>query len=150
MTKTNQVGAVRTVQSRDSATSILRKLGVKARDYNFFIETNGYLFAVDVAGAQEHLKKLADNAAEAGVVRAPKVEEKTEEKAPAAKAVETKKPGRNSDPSNVSNTARTLIREGKTNAEVFAVLQENFGLDAKKSGYPAWYRHQMRKNGEKV
>ena len=166
VTKTTQADAVRFVKTRDSATSILRKLGIQAHDCNFFIEkTSDGQLAVQVAKAQMHLKQLAGNAAEAGVVRAPKVEQKPEAKivldlmgdgkmevvkAEAAKTTEPKRPGRKSDPSSVSNTVRTMIREGKTNAEIWEVLKNDFALDDKKRGYPAWYRHQLRKNGEKV
>lgn len=144
MTKTKTIApaAIRFVKTRDSATTILRKLGIKPRDYNFFIEldTAKNFFCVQVAKAEMHLKKLAGNAAEAGMVRAPETE-------PAPKA--TKRGGKN-DPSTCSAVARTLIREGKTNEEVWNIIKVEFNLDDKKRGYPAWYRFQLRKAGEKV
>lgn len=140
MTKTT-ASAIRFVKTRDGATAILRKLGVKPRDYSFFIEklADGTL-GVQVAKAQMHLEKLAGNAAEAGMVRPPKTE---------AEPKAAKRGGKN-DPSTCSAVARTLIREGKTNEEVWAIISVQFELDAKKRGYPAWYRHQLRKAGEQV
>lgn len=144
MTKTT---AVRFVKTRDAATAILRKLGIKARDYAFFIEldTAKNFFCVQVAKAEMHLKQLAGNAAEAGVVRAPKIEQK-----PAPEAKAEKKSRQTKTEETCSSVARDLIRAGKTNAEVWAVISVQFELDAKKRGYPAWYRFQLRKAGEKV
>lgn len=144
MTKT--ASAVRFVKTRDAATAILRKLGIKARDYAFFIEkTEGGRLAVQVAKAEMHLKQLAGNAAESGMVRAPKTEQK-----PAPEAKAEKKPRQTKAEETCSSVARDLIRAGKTNAEVWAVISVQFELDAKKRGYPAWYRFQLRKAGEKV
>lgn len=144
MTKT--ASAVRFVKTRDAATAILRKLGVKARDYAFFIEKlDDDRLAVQVAKAQMHLKQLAGNMAESGVVRAPKTEQK-----PAPEAKSEKKPRQTKAEETCSSVARDLIRAGKTNAEVWAVIKEQFQLDDKKRGYPAWYRHQLRQAGEQV
>jgi hypothetical protein len=122
--------AVHFVKTRDSATTILRKLGVKSRDYNLFIEkmTDGG-FAVQAAKSRMHLKALT---------------------APAPAAKPAAKRGGKNDPSSCSAVARTLIRKGKTNAEVWEVLKEQFGLDDKKRGYPSWYRFQLRRAGENV
>lgn len=145
MTKTT-ASAVRFVKTRDAATAILRKLGIKARDYAFFIEKlDDDRLAVQVAKAQMHLKQLAGNAAEAGVVRAPKTEQK-----PAPEAKAEKKPRQTKTEETCSSVTRDLIRSGKTNAEVWAIISVQFELDAKKRGYPAWYRFQLRKAGEKV
>lgn len=129
---TTQAAAVRIVKARDSATAILRKLGVKPRDYAFFIEklTDGTL-AVQVAKAQMHLHALANPVKDEPNVKAKSEVRKTEGET-------------------VSGVARRLIREGKTNAEVWAVIQTQFNLDDKKRGYPAWYRCQLRHKGEQV
>lgn len=39
------------------------------------------------------------------------------------------------------------IRLGKTNAEVWAILQEQFKLDDSKKHYPTWYRSYMKRKG---
>ena len=42
-----------------------------------------------------------------------------------------------------------LIMEGKlTDDEIFAAVQERFGLDDNKRAYVAWYRNNLRKKGE--
>jgi len=47
----------------------------------------------------------------------------------------------------VGAMARTMILAGKTNAEIWEVLHNQFGLDDKKKSYPAWYRSDMRRKG---
>lgn len=139
MTKTVQVEAVKFFKTRDSATSLLRKIGIQARDYNFFIEkmTDGR-FACQVAKAEMHLESLKN----------PKPVE--EPKAKVAKAgrraagpvgeAKVKKVG-------VSSVARDLILAGKTNQEVWEVLKEQFNLDDSKRHYPTWYRCEMKRKG---
>lgn len=127
MKTTTQADAVRFVKSRDSATSILRKLGIESKHYNSFIEKmdNGQL-AVQVAKAQLFLK-------------------------PAPKAKASKKPeAPKATKETVSSVARDLIRKGLTNAQVFEALQKKFNLDDSKKGYPAWYRSDMARKGEVV
>lgn len=46
----------------------------------------------------------------------------------------------------VASTARALIAAGKTNEEVFAVLQKDFALPESKKHYPSWYRSEMKRN----
>ncbi len=152
MSTHNQPAVVRIVNTRDSATSILRKLGVKPRDYNFFISKrdNGQLeVAVEAAwaaraascdpawaaawAAQAHLQALSLPS-----TPAPKVEPKTAPDAKGEKKV------------SCSAVARDLILAGKTNDEVWVVIAEQFKLDQKKRGYPAWYRFQLRKTGHAV
>lgn len=44
-----------------------------------------------------------------------------------------------------------LIRDGKvSDDQIFAKVQERFGLDDKKRSYVSWYRNYLRKNGETV
>lgn len=134
MSKQTQAADVRVVGTRDSATSILRKLGVKPRDYNFFISKrdDGKL-VVAVEAATAHLQSLLLPS-----TPAPKVEPKA---APAAKGEKKV---------SCSAVARDLILAGKTNDEVWVVIAEQFKLDQKKRGYPAWYRFQLRKTGHAV
>lgn len=175
------------VARRDSATTILRKLGVKPRDYDLFITVvpghNGTpnQFEVKVEAAKAHLAKLQTPAAPASSDEdaVPKIEGKDAEDAPAgpfkglgqrperpapapvkkapkvktpkapkveeAKAVPAKKEPRVT----MSSIARALILEGKTNAEVWAIIQPQFNLDSKKSYYPGWWRFELRRKGHK-
>ena len=129
-----QTQAVRVVKTRDTATSILRKLGVKPRDYNLFIQhTIEGVFEVRALDAQAHLQALVQPANPA-----PQVE---------AKPNGVDKPKR---AQSCSSVARDLILAGKTNDEVWVVIAEQFKLDQKKRGYPAWYRFQLRKTGHAV
>jgi len=42
-----------------------------------------------------------------------------------------------------------LILEGKlTDDEIFAAVQEQFGLDDKKRSYVGWYRNKLKKDGQ--
>lgn len=139
MTKTVQAEAVKFFKTRDSATSLLRKIGIQARDYNFFIEkmTDGR-FACQVAKAEMHLEALKNP------------EPAEEPKAKVAKAgrraadpvveVKPKKMG-------ISATARELILSGKTNQEVWEALKQQFNLDDSKKHYPTWYRCEMKRTG---
>jgi hypothetical protein len=114
-------------KTRDSATSALRKLGLKPRDYDLFIDKLDGMFRCRVEAAAAHLASLLQPA--------PAAKETRPAKAPAAKRV------------GVSQTARDLILAGKTNAEVWAVLQAQFKLDDGKKHYPTWYRSELKRKG---
>lgn len=134
MTKTTiQADAVKIFKSRDSATSLLRKLGINSRDYNLFIEkmTDGQ-FACKVAMAEMHIESLKNPKPVAEASKA-KVTKKTAEP-------KAKKTG-------ISATARELILSGKTNQEVWEVLKQQFNLDDSKKHYPTWYRCEMKRTG---
>jgi hypothetical protein len=47
----------------------------------------------------------------------------------------------------ITSVATKLLLAGKTNAEVWAVIQPQFQLDDGKKGYPSWYRNQLKKKG---
>lgn len=119
-----------TYATRDSATSALRKLGIQARDYNLFIAKAGDRFACNLGAAIKHLEDL----------KAPKTKVAKE---PVTKVDAPAKPAREG----ISATARALIADGKTNAEVWEVLQEQFNLDRSKRHYPTWYRCEMKRTG---
>lgn len=158
---------IKTVARRDSATTILRKLGVKPRDYNLFIEvTADDQFAVKVGAAEKHLKDLAgpspkeqaekiEQAAKVEHLRTKLVRKvKSEQNDLASKAsfraaqvvvnAVTEAPN---DGESCASYARHLIKAGHSNAEIWVALVEHFKLNDAKRGYPAWYRHQMRKTG---
>lgn len=135
MTKTVKADAVKFYTRRDSATAVLRKLGVQPRDYDLFIEkTSDGQFACQVARAEMHLEPL---------------------KKPKAVLKEAVKAGRRAtDPEvtkdkrvGVSSMARDLILAGKTNQEVWDVLKDAFNLDDSKKHYPTWYRCELKRKG---
>lgn len=47
-----------------------------------------------------------------------------------------------------ASAIRALVRKGKTNPEIWAVVQGAFGLSDDKKWYPGWYRAQMVRKGE--
>lgn len=140
---TKNADAVKILKTRDSATTVLRKLGIQSRDYNLFIEkmTDGR-FACQVARAEMHLESLKNPK--------PKAEATKAEVAKPAKAgrraadPEVTKPKRQG----VSSMARDLILAGKTNQEVWAAIKEAFNLDDNKKHYPSWYRCELKRAGK--
>ncbi len=161
---------VKVIAHRDSATSILRKMGVKPRDYNLFIEeTSDGKLAVKVGLAEKHLKDLAGPPPEELKVKAEQVAKVQELRAKLERKVKSEKAAKASKENfraaqavvnpvtevptpgeTCSAYSRRMITAGHSNAELWAALVGHFGLDDRKRGYPAWYRHQMRKAGEQV
>lgn len=45
----------------------------------------------------------------------------------------------------VAGTIKRLIAEGKTNEEVWKIVQPKFNLSDEKRNYPAWYRADMKR-----
>ena len=143
MTKTTiQADAVKIFKTRDSATSLLRKLGIQARDYNFFIEkmTDGRV-ACQVAKAEMHLESLKNPAPKTILAEGIKAGRR------AADPV-VKKDGKPAKAKGVSAVARELILAGRTNQEVWTVIKEAFNLDDSKKHYPTWYRCEMKRKGQ--
>lgn len=127
--KTKQHDAVKFYRRRDSATTLLRKMGVKPSAYNTFIsKTEDGRFACQVALAETHLQLLA-----------------------VADSKPKRKARKNGKRVTISGMCRKLILDGKTNKEIFALLQEKFGeerINEGKQHYPAWYRCELRRKGQ--
>lgn len=139
MTKTVQADAVKIFKTRDSATTLLRKLGINPRDYNLFIEkmTDGRV-ACQVALAEMHLKSLKQPKTIIG-------EGIKAGRRAADPVVKSDKPAK---AKGVSAVARELILAGKTNQEVWAIIKDAFNLDDSKKHYPTWYRCEMKRKGQ--
>ena len=140
MTKTIQADAIKFYTRRDSATTVLRKLGIKPRDYDFFIEkTSDGQFACQIAKAQMHLKSLTEAAKPA--------EEKPAFEPKAVKSVKSKstKPVAATKSSGISAMARSMIADGYSNQEIWEKLKSEFKLDDSKKHYPTWYRCEMKR-----
>lgn len=126
----NTNSAARIYKTRDSATAVLRKMGIPACDYNAFIEVmSDGQFACHIARAEMHLESLKNKPAKTKAT-----------KAPASTEAKPKRTG-------ISATARALILAGKTNQEVWDVLKSSFNLDDSKKHYPTWYRCEMKRKG---
>lgn len=141
MTKTIQADAIKFYTRRDSATTVLRKLGIKPRDYDFFIgKTPDGQFACHIVAAQKHLESLIEAA-------------KPAEEKPAfePKAVKSVKPAKSPKPvaaaksSGISAMARSMIADGYSNQEIWEKLKSEFKLDNSKKHYPTWYRCEMKR-----
>lgn len=129
--------AVKTVARRDSATTMLRKLGIKSSDYNMFIhQTTDGRFAVAVDKAQEHLAARLRLVANEEVPQQ-QLKGRTKKE---AESNQIKRPS-------VAATIRKLILDGHDNKAIHEVMKRDFGHDEDKAHYPAWYRSQMRREG---
>lgn len=142
MTKTIQADAIKFYTRRDSATTVLRKLGIKPRDYDLFIEkTSDGQFGCQIAKAQMYLKSLVEAAkpAEEKPAFGPKAVKSVKSKS-AKPATATK-----SKPSGISAMARSMIADGYSNQEIWEKLKSEFKLDDSKKHYPTWYRCEMKR-----
>lgn len=150
--------------ARDSATSALRKIGIVKSDYDDFIVRRDGVFYCDIEGAKAFVTKTQVSAMKAATA-AQTVEEKLEsgeiklnvakerakaEKAAEEKPAETKPEGTKN--TGISGIIRALILEGKSNAEVWALLGPNGNktLAENRKSYPAWFRCELRRNGHAV
>jgi hypothetical protein len=149
----------KTYTTRDSATSLLRKLGIDKSDYGKFIKPathqDSAIFIVDITAAEQHLSGKPS-------VAVPAVPKKKPASVPTT-PTDTKKPLKGTTPREtkhdttrrgkhdrgrtVSSVARELILQGLDNNAVFAKLVDEFKLDADKKYYPAWYRSELRGKG---
>lgn len=132
--KTKQADAVKIYTRRDSATSVLRKMGINSRDYDLFIEKmeDGRL-ACKVVMAEMHLENLKVQ-----------TKPKTAKKIKVAKKPKEKR-------ITISSLCRDMILDGATNDQIFTALQEKYGEERfgpDKRHYPAWYRCELRRKGE--
>lgn len=159
---------IKTVTRRDSATAILRKIGIKPRDYNLFIEvTADDKFAVKVGAAEKHLKDLAGPSPKELKDRAEQEAKVIELRAKLKRKVESEKAAKANKEAyraakvvvnpiteapapgeSCASYSRRMITAGHSNAELWAALVKHFQLDEGKRGYPAWYRWQMYKAGK--
>src|SRR5512139_552547 len=149
---------------RDSATAVLRKLGINPRDYNLFIKTKGAEFHLDVGAAEAHLKPAEAKPAKPQVTKPakPQVTKPTKPKVTKPKVTKPVQPAATQAQDDllagmpsVSTTdysayscaglCRKLIADGLDNAAVWEIIAKQFNLDDTKRHYPSWYRSQMKR-----
>lgn len=108
---------------RDSAIAAARKAGVRREDYPDLIQKvpNGWQVTLPDGGAFN--------------TKNPPRPKKATEKGGGRKTV--------------AGAVRGLVAEGKTNKEIWASIQREFGLPEKAQYYPAWYRNQALKRARK-
>lgn len=142
----------RIVKTRDAATSMLRKLGLKAPAYSTFMsKLEDGRWSVDLPklhtqGYGVNVKSGA-KASKAKTVKAPKQPKAAKVKAAKAPKVVKEKTAK-VPRTTVSSVAEALIIAGKTNAEVWAAIKEQFKLDDTKKSYPTWYRCRLKRQGK--
>lgn len=151
------MNVIKSYARRDSATALLRKMGVDKSAYEFFITPTNGQFDVDMTKVEKHLSDVKSfndelvtcvvvGSTEASVVHPiPEPEVIVIPKATTKKVAEPTKPA---EEMTVSDVARTLILEGKTNKEVWAVIKAQFNLDDSKKSYPSWYRCELKRKGQ--
>lgn len=158
---------------RDSATALLRKMGVAKTDYDKFITKKGDEFIVNVKAAEdstppfeptpaaELMKPAAKKTSKAAKPAAKKATKSvakpaaTKEEKPAKKAAKPKAELRKvtetpTPKEGKSAFIRRLISLGYTNAEIWADIVVRYELDEGKKYYPGWYRYDMRRQGFEV
>lgn len=118
----------KTYSTRDNATAALRRLGVPKNWYGQYITAGKAGLTVDFDKVQKQIDAGGFGGEPTVAKSAPK--EKT---APAVV-----KPKRVTAASRV----RELIKQGKDNKQIWAVIKAEFSLDDSKKHYPAWYRSQ--------
>lgn len=129
--------AVKTYARRDSATAALKKLGIKASDYNMFIsQTTDGRVAVALDKAEEYLAARLRKVATEEVPQK-QLKGRTEKE---AATNQIKRPS-------VAGVIRKHILDGLDNKAIHEILVRDFGHNEDKAHYPAWYRSQMRREG---
>lgn len=142
------MNVIKSYTRRDSATALLRKMGVAQPDYNKFITIVGGEYKVDVTAAEEHVGDN-DELAPRITVETPVTQPIPEPEVmvipkPVAKVVEPKV----AEEMTVSEVARSMILAGKSNKEVWATIKAQFNLDDSKKTYPSWYRCELKRKGQ--
>lgn len=131
---------MKTYSSRSSATQALKKIGVPTKNYNTFITKNiDGKYDVDLDAA----KKSVGVAKKAATKKVTSKKKTTSKKKAPAKKKAASSDGRPS----VSKRCQDLINAGKTNEQIWDLIQDEYGLDDAKKYYPAWNRSHMRRNG---
>lgn len=161
--ETRQIGIKRLTQVVDVLLAQVAKAG-EARKANGIIQHGEFLRSVDVLEAsavqnggtqapntlieeappavipaklaKTSKEKVAELAAKAGVKAAKAPKAAPEPKAEKAAAV------------TVASRCRELALSGKTNQEIWAIVQPEFSLPAEKKSYPGWYRAQLKREGK--
>ena len=129
--------AIKTYARRDGATAALKKLGIKASDYNMFIfQTTDGRTAAALDKAQEYLQAQLRKVANEEVPQK-QLKGRTKKE---ADSNQIKRPS-------VAGVIRKLILDGLDNKAIHEVMKRDFGHDEDKAHYPAWYRSQMRREG---
>lgn len=127
---------IKIVKSRDAATSILRKMGITARDYNLFItKLDSGDFSCRVALAERHLRP-----------KPPEPPPVVKERKPRIQGPHVLN-GCSTNPNSVSTVVRRAILNGRSNQDIWEEIREKFNLDDKKKYYPSWYRCDLRRKG---
>jgi len=92
-------------------------------------------------------KKVAKKAAKKTPAKKAAKKTPAKKKAAPAKKSDRKPRARADGKASVSARSVDLIRQGKTNAQVFVILQKEYDLPETKKHYPSWYRSKLVRDG---
>lgn len=154
---------VRIYKNRDSATAMLRKLGIAAVSYpKFFEKQEDGSYKVFVLKAEQSLLSAAVPVVAAAEIANPKqdtfadlegreaIDERhatrRRQRIQAARdgAVHRPLP----DTVSVGAVIREMVRAGHTNAEIWAVVQPKFNIPDSRKWYVSWYKSDMKRNNK--
>ena len=120
---------------RDSATKVLKSIGITPDQYNSFIEEKKDGFICHLDRAREHQAFHQPQPAK----------EKPKTKAVSKSGVKKSKSGQSNDQTqSISASIKALILNGHSNSQI----REALDLPPERSHYPSWYRSKMRRDGE--
>lgn len=114
---------------RDSATKVLKSIGITPDQYNSFIEETKDGFICHLDRAREHQ----------AFHQPQPVKEKPKPGAKKSKSGQT-----NDQTQSISGSIKALILNGYSNSQI----REALDLPPERSHYPSWYRSKMRRDGE--
>lgn len=107
---------------RDSATKVLKSIGITPDQYNSFIEETKDGFICHLDRAREH--------------------QAFHQPQPVKEKPKTNQPSDQTQ--SISASIKALIIKGYTNSQI----REALDLPPERSHYPSWYRSKMRRDGE--
>lgn len=131
---------------RDSATAVLRKMGVPKDRYNDFITVDKNQVYLDLSAAEAYLaaKMLKEQESAAKKSLVGDIQKASVVKGADKEAKKSTKVGKES----VSSVCQQLILAGKTNDEVWTVVKAQFKLGDDKKYYPSWNRSFLKRTGK--
>ena len=132
-------------ETRKLAVGQLRELGVAPSKFTQYVKLRAdgqYDCDIDKAKADLAATPAVGKVKKPAAKKAPAKKAPAKKKAAAKKAADPKK-----DRVSVSSTCREMILAGKTNEQIWKVIQKEFNLDDSKKYYPAWNRSDMKKRG---
>lgn len=128
---------------RDSATAVLRKLGIPSSQYRNYISiAPDGRFICNIASAENFVQKLIGKS-KRPIKTTQRIRKERGQDVDGSPINPKKKKV------TISGLCREKILDGLTNKEVFAAMTKEFGAGSTegKEGYPSWYRCELKRKG---